>query len=304
MGRICDPRELEVDFNRHLEPARYPVDPSWLLEPGSAAAGDEPQPLPRFRRLEPLDAGLRGSVLIRLPDEVGTDQVLPWGARVIPHAGDPAALAEHVFATLDPGFAARARQRRGGFVVAGGGFGTGTPRLPAALALLELGVRATIALSYEPGFQHQLVQAGVLPLRFASEADARGVAPGDELEIPGLSESLEVGRAVTARNLTQGVQYTLRHELAPLECAIARAGGRLAYAAGQHATRSAAARPERARAAGRDGAAREAPARGAPARSAGPGPGPGPSRGPDSSTGAAGAPGTPGGSGPGGSAVS
>src|SRR5206468_3746736 len=80
--------------------------------------------------------------------------------------------------------------------------GTGVPRLHAALALLELGVRATLALSYAPAFREQLVQAGILPLCFASEADAHGAAPGDELEIPGLHDSLEVGRALTARNLT------------------------------------------------------------------------------------------------------
>jgi len=92
-------------------------------------------------------------------------------------------------------------------------------------------VRATLVLSYAPAFRVQLVQAGILPLCFASEADARGAAPGDELEIPGLLEGLEVGRALTARNLTQGIQYALRHDLGPLEAAIARAGGRLAWSA-------------------------------------------------------------------------
>jgi len=231
-GRICDPRELEVEFERHLEPARYAGDPGWLLEPvASAAPTSAGRPRVRFPRSEPLEAGLRGTVLIRAGDEVGTDQILPWGARMAPLIGDLPALAEHAFVTYDPEFAARARARRGGFVVAGRDFGTGVPRLYAALALLELGVRATLALSYAPAFREQLVQAGILPLCFASEADARGAAPGDELEIPGLHESLEVGRAFTARNLTQGIQYAIRHDLGPLECAIARAGGRMAFAA-------------------------------------------------------------------------
>lgn len=231
-GRICDPRELEVEFARHLEPARYATDPAWLLEPVAepAAAAGEPA-RPRFPQSDPLEAGLRGTVLIRAGDGVGTDQILPWGARMAPLIGDLGALADHAFGTLDPEFAARARARRGGFVVAGRDFGTGVPRLYAALALLELGVRATLALSYAPAFREQLVQAGILPLCFVNEADARGAAPGDELEIPGLHESLEVGRALTGRNLTQGIQYAVRHDLGPLECAIARAGGRVAWAA-------------------------------------------------------------------------
>ncbi|HEY6866943.1 MAG TPA: aconitase family protein [Candidatus Eisenbacteria bacterium] len=233
-GRIADPRDLEVEFTRDLEPGRYAGDADWLLGPASAAeavaevAGAAP---PRFPRSEPLEAGVRGSVLLRVGDGVGTDQILPWGARMAPLIGDLPALADHVFVTTDPEFAARARARKGGFVVAGREFGAGAPRLYAALALLELGVRATLALSYAPAFRAQLVQAGILPLCFTGEADAQGAAPGDELEIPGLQDALEVGRALTLRNLTQGVQYAIRHDLGPLECAIASAGGRLAWAA-------------------------------------------------------------------------
>ena len=232
MGRIADPRDLEVEFPRALEPERYAGDADWLLAP-APGAGAEPEAgaRPRFPRSEPLEAGVRGSVLIRAGDGVGTDQILPWGARMAPLIGDLPALADHAFVTTDPEFAARARARRGGFVVAGRDFGAGAPRLYAALALLELGVRATLALSYAPAFRAQLVQAGILPLCFTGEADAQSAAPGDELEIPGLHEALEVGRALTLRNLTQGVQYAIRHDLGPLECAIASAGGRLAWAA-------------------------------------------------------------------------
>jgi aconitate hydratase len=230
-GRICDPRALEVEFERHLEPARYASDPPWLVEPSFDPPGPDGTPRPRFPHSEPLEAGLRGTVLIRVGDSVGTDQILPWGARMAPLVGDLGALADHAFATSDAEFAARARARPGGFVVAGRDFGSGVPRLYAALALLDLGVRATLALSYAPAFRDHLVQSGILPLCFTNEADPQGAAPGDELEIPGLGESLEVGRALTVRNLTQGVQYAIRHDLGPLECGIARAGGRVAWAA-------------------------------------------------------------------------
>jgi aconitate hydratase len=251
-GHISDPRELETAFARDLEPVRYAWEPGWILEPSAAApAPDTPATPPittvapkaehaNGRRTLPRSAppvvgegvhGLRGVVLLRVADDVGGDQVLPWGARMAPLIGDVAALADHAFGTIDPGFAARARARNGGFVVAGRNFGAGAARLYAALALLELGVRATLARSYAPGFRRQLVEAGVLPLAFANDADLSAANAGDELEIPGLPEILEVGRALTARNLTQGLQLAIRHELGPLECAIARAGGRLAFAA-------------------------------------------------------------------------
>ena len=231
-GRICDPRALEVEFARDLEPTRYAWEAGWLLE-GVAEAEAETGEVARarFPHSPPIETGLRGTVLIRAGDQAGTEQILPWGARMAPLIGDLAALADHAFVTMDPEFAARARARRGGFVLAGRDFGVGVPRLYAALALLELGVSATLAISYAPVFRDQLVQAGILPLCFTSEADARGASPGDELEIAGLQDALEVGRALTARNLTQGIQYAIRHDLGPLDCAIARAGGRLAWAA-------------------------------------------------------------------------
>jgi aconitate hydratase len=90
-------------------------------------------------------------------------------------------------------------------------------------------VRAVLARSFEPAFRRQLVEAGILPLRLRILADERGIHEGDELEIPGLPESLEPGKPVTVRNLARGSQLALPHDLSAREIEVVVAGGLLAF---------------------------------------------------------------------------
>jgi aconitate hydratase len=224
-GAIGDPRDAPEG-----SVPRSPLTPFALAEPLrpaplDIAASPGVHRLPLGRALE---GPLRGSVLLRVGDRVNSEQVLPWGARVRSLVGDFAALSEHAFAGLDPTFAARARARDGGFVVAGDQFGEGVPWDTAALVLVQLGIRAVIARSIQGDFERVLAQAGIMPLRWASANDGRGVQPGDELELPGVPETFIAGRPIVARNLTQGTQYTLRHSLGPRDVERLRSGGLLA----------------------------------------------------------------------------
>jgi hypothetical protein len=65
----------------------------------------------------------------------------------------------------------------------------------------------------------------------ASDQDYRSLRQGDELEIPGLPDALEVGRPLVVRNLTRGVQFAVSHGLDARELEIVKAGGLLARGA-------------------------------------------------------------------------
>ena len=189
------------------------------------------RPLPS---LSPL-VTLRGVVLQRFPDRVRTDRALSGGPRVWRHRGDPAAMAEHLYAAFDPTFAARARAVGGGFVVAGADYGMGPHRPHVVLAMVALGVRAVIATSFAPGHRAEMIRHGVLPLRRmpagAEPGDPWDLAVGDELEIPGLPDMLERNKPLVVRNLTHGTQITLHHDLTEREIELVRAGGLLAASA-------------------------------------------------------------------------
>jgi aconitate hydratase len=229
-GRVADPRDLPLAPPAAEGDGRLEVNDALLVKPAIAPAAVEASrvagvgPLPG---LPPIVATLRGVVLLRLGDRVANDLTLSGGPKVRRHHADFAALAEHLYAGVDRGFAARARAHGGGFVVAGAEYGIG-PAVPhAALALVQLGVRAILARSFIPGHRAELVRHGVLTLRFAAGRNLDGPRLGDELEIPGLPEVLEPNRPLAVRDLTRGTQFTLHHDMTLREIEMVRAGGLL-----------------------------------------------------------------------------
>lgn len=230
-GALRDPRTLEGSLGVSSEPERYVSTETWIVRPGSGAddAVDDQEPV--FPLGAPIDASLRGSVLLVLGDRVSAEGVLPWGARIRPLAGDMQRLSQYVFSGIDGDFAARARRHGGGWIVAGAQFGSGVAREPAALALLALGVRGVLAVSFGADHRRHLVHAGILPLRFVVPEDHDEIGAGDELEVPGLPEVLVEGIPVVVRNLTRGTRFTARHELNSRQLATVIAGGLLRRAA-------------------------------------------------------------------------
>jgi aconitate hydratase len=175
----------------------------------------------------PIAAGMRGLVRCTLGDGVTVEGILPWGARARPHHARIHELARFALPGATNGKPASARLEEGGFVVAGRGYGGGEPRTQAAAVIVQLGIRAILARSFDRRHRDQLVMHGVLPLRLRSDADHAELATGDELEIPDLPEGLETGKPLVLRDLTRGSQLALDHDLEPREVELVRAGGLL-----------------------------------------------------------------------------
>ena len=231
-GAIADPRELgQPPFI--AMPEHFPVDDRMIVPPlPEAEAAQVPvvrgpniKPLPVA---EPLAEELTGRVLAALGDDVTTDDIMPAGARLLPLRSNIPALAEHVLEQASPGFAQRARQEGGGFVVAGANYGQGSSREHAALGPLHLGVRAVLARSFARIHRANLVNFGILPLVLPEGA---APAAGDQLHLPGVREALAQGKPVVVENLTQGTRGEARHDLSGRQVEIVLAGGLLRYMA-------------------------------------------------------------------------
>src|SRR5207237_4026414 len=108
----------------------------------------------RGRNIQPppvppeLGAALQGRVLIVLVDNISTGSMSPDGVLVMQERSNIPAIAEYCFRKEDPGFVARAKEWGGGFIVAGDNYGQGSSREHAALAPLQLGVRAVFAKAF------------------------------------------------------------------------------------------------------------------------------------------------------------
>jgi aconitate hydratase len=229
-GVITDPRDLGVP-PRVADPGPLALEDNMIIPPpadGSAVEivrGPNIKPLPRRG---PLEEDLQGRVLLKVGDNISTDQIMPAGAKLLPLRSNVPALAEHVFAPIDPSFARRAREAGGGFVVGGQNYGQGSSREHAALCPMYLGVKAVFARSFARIHAANLVNFGILPLVLGEVADD-ALMEGDEWRIPRVREQLVSGGPLRVENLTQGTSFEVRHSLTPRQVQVLLAGGLLNY---------------------------------------------------------------------------
>lgn len=222
-GEIADPRTLGEEIRvprpkRLFEGADLIVPPSPHPEKIQVIRGPNIRPLPAFPALPQQIAGV---VLIKVGDDITTDAILPAGARILPLRSNIPAIAEFTFCGLDPSFAARAREKEGGIIVAKANYGQGSSREHAALAPRYLGVRAVVAVSFARIHLANLINFGVVPLLFASPADYERIDQGDQVRIQWGDFTGEI----LLQDETKGQAIPLTHRFRPREIAILRAGG-------------------------------------------------------------------------------
>jgi aconitate hydratase len=222
-GEIADPRTLGEEIRiprpkRLFEGADLIIPPSPHPERVQIIRGPNIQSLPEFPT---LPQQIAGEILIKVGDDITTDAILPAGARILPLRSNIPAIAEFTFCGLDPSFAARAREKGGGIIVAKANYGQGSSREHAALAPRYLGVRAVVAVSFARIHLANLINFGVVPLLFASPADYERIDHGDQVRI----QWNDLMGEILLRDETKGQAIVLTHRLRPREIAILRAGG-------------------------------------------------------------------------------
>jgi aconitate hydratase len=232
-GVISDPREL-ADIELPERPtARPEVVDKHILEPAPAeeAAGIE---IPRGPNIKPppepkpLPAELEMRVLIVAPDDISTGDLSPDGATVMAYRSNVPAIAEFTFQHRDKEFPRRAKEWGGGFIVAGHNYGQGSSREHAALAPVQLGVRAVIAKSFARIHRRNLIAQGILPLLFKDEADYDKAELGQTWRISAL-HSIAEGEDELECEIVGVATIVLTHDLLPREREIAVAGGLIRY---------------------------------------------------------------------------
>jgi len=114
--------------------------------------------------------------------------------------------------------------------VGGHNYGQGSSREHAALAPLQLGVKAVFAKSFARIHRRNLVAQGILALTFKDESDYDRANVGDCWVLPNLKQELEDGSDdITVRIEESGDEFVVTHDFAPKEREILVEGGLLAY---------------------------------------------------------------------------
>ncbi|HVL48973.1 MAG TPA: aconitate hydratase [Candidatus Thermoplasmatota archaeon] len=233
-GVITDPRDFSREeglaWRRIPEPTSYPKDWSGYVSPpprGERRRVDVVRGpnIVQYDLPTPPGEDIDGEVLIKLGDNVSTDDILPAGAKILPLRSNIPAISDHVFEYVDPTFPRRAREAGGGIIVGGDNYGQGSSREHAAAAPAHLGVRAVLAKGFARIHRDNLVNFGVVPLVFADPADHDSVEAGHQLHVEALRGALEEGRGVTVHDLARNFRFEATFPLSSRERAILLAGG-------------------------------------------------------------------------------
>lgn len=231
-GRITDPRDLDMDPPAVRLPRRSSVNADMLEAPPPANGGPRPElekapSIGVLPELDPLPDELEIPVVIKVGDDVSTDEILQAGARALPFRSDIARLADFAFTRLDEGYPERARDAGPHAVVGGRNYGQGSSREHAAIAPRHLGLRLVLARGYARIHWQNLVNFGILPLEFADGDDYDRVEQGDVLRVADVRDALRDGSDVEVRNVTRGETYRARHRLSPRQRDLVAAGGQI-----------------------------------------------------------------------------
>jgi aconitate hydratase len=231
-GEITDPRTLDMDYPRVDVPDRQIVNADMIEPPPEDGSGVELVKGPNITSLpefDPLPDRIEGPVLLKVGDNVSTDEIMPAGSRVLPFRSNIPKMAEFAFDVIDESYPARATEVRdaGGHLVVGGeNYGQGSSREHAAIAPHYLGLRAVIAKNFARIHWQNLVNFGVLPLEFEDAGDYDRVEQDDVLVLNDLGSSLDdADRKLEVENTTKSERYELTHHLSRRQVEVIRAGG-------------------------------------------------------------------------------
>jgi aconitate hydratase len=228
-GVITDPRTLQMAYPRFEEPERVIVNTEMLIPPTSAGEQVELVKGPNIQSLPPFESlpdSLEGPVLIKLGDNVSTDEIMPAGEQVLPYRSNIATISKFVFRGVDESYYERAlrHQQSGSLIVGGRNYGQGSSREHAAIAPRYLGVKAVIAQSFARMHWQNLINFGILPLTFASPDDWNRIAPGDVLRLPDVREAIQRGNQVQTLNQSKGETYMTTHAMTDRQVQMLLAG--------------------------------------------------------------------------------
>lgn len=231
-GEIADPLKSGVKVRRPAEPKKFLINDSMLIAPMDDTSGVEVVKGPNIKEVPlkgPLGESIEAEVLIKIGDNVTTDDIMPAGSKILPLRSNIPAIAEYVFHNVDASFSRRAREAGVFFVVGGENYGQGSSREHAAIAPMFLGLQAVIAKSFARIHRSNLINFGVLPLVFKDAGDYEKLQKGDRLRIEGVRGCLRGGAACMVRNLTGGFVFETLSNLNEREAVLIEKGGLLAH---------------------------------------------------------------------------
>lgn len=233
MGKITDPRTLNMPYPKVRLPKKKIVDKTLFESPIPADKAKEVKlvkgpNIASLPNLHPLPDDLVIPVLLKLGDNISTDEIMPAGARVLPYRSNIPKISEFAFDVLDKEYARRAQaiHHAGGHaILAGENYGQGSSREHAALAPRYLGLRLVIAKGFARIHWQNLINFGILPLTLANTTDYDSIQLGDVIHLKQVHETLKSSKEIVATIEGTERKIPLHHKLSSRQVEIILEGG-------------------------------------------------------------------------------
>lgn len=240
-GVITDPRTLGFPYPRFQEPERMIINEGMLLPPVPAdqaeklelIKGPNIKPLPSF---DPLPDTLEGPVLLKVYDNISTDEILPAGTKVLPFRSNIPEIAKFTFSRIDGTYydRAMANGRGNSFVVGGENYGQGSSREHAVIAPRYLGLRAVIAKGFARIHKQNLCNFGIIPLIFVDPEDYDRIDQGDLLSITNVREAIRQAGRIKVFNKTKNIGYETQNIMSARQIEMVLEGSLINIARNRH----------------------------------------------------------------------
>ena len=238
-GKITDPRTLadthQMDYPKFEYPTYEMINRDMLVAPPDDNQSVKLEKGPNIKSLphiEPLQDKYRVPVLLKMGDNISTDEILKAGADVLPYRSNLPEISKYSFIVVDDSFYDRAQKAKdqygGHVVVAAENYAQGSSREHAALAPKYLGQVAVIAKNYARIAWQNLVNFGILPLEFTDVNDYDNIEQGDEIILENAAEQIKKGNEVEVKLVkSSGEEQTIKtkHSMSDRQIQVLIKGG-------------------------------------------------------------------------------
>lgn len=231
-GYLTDPRESDMEAPKFEMPNEFLINDNLIVPPAKEGEDVEVVRGPNIKPF-PLNTSMpevvEGETLIKVGDNITTDHIMPSTAKLLPYRSNIPYLAEFCLTPCDMDFPKRAKEKNGGIIVAGSNYGQGSSREHAALAPLQLGVKAVVAKSFARIHMANLINSGIIPVTFVNEDDYDAISLGDKLVFDDIKTQIKSGSNIVIKNLTNNTSFEVELSLSDRQKEILLAGGLIKY---------------------------------------------------------------------------
>ncbi len=234
-GEIVDPFDSDIYLKMPKEPSQYLINDNLIIKPMKDTKHINVIKGPNIKEIpvkEPLIDKIEADILLKVGDNITTDDIMPAGSTILPLRSNIPAISEYVFYNIDDSFSKRAKESKpkgGGIIVGGNNYGQGSSREHAAMAPMYLGIQAVIAKSFARIHRANLINFGIIPLIFKDNADYEKIEAGDRILIEDVKKSLRENQLYQIYNLSKNYKFEVLSNLNNREKDIILSGGLLPY---------------------------------------------------------------------------